>query len=354
MKKTAPAFIDITIKEGGFRIHHTWLLDQVEAISHELESAGIEFVEVCHGMGIGGKEAGCPGLHTDMELLQAAKKRTGKIKYCVYLDPYRYSYAKIETLAPHFDIGRIGVNVHEPDEAKKSITKLKGLGKQVIGQILRAHSRSPKEAAKTAQKLSDWGSDVVYLTDTFGSFDTEDVKKYLGAMSKHVSVPLGFQGKNNTGLAVANSLTAWQKGAQWLDGALLGMGPGAGMAPLEQLIATFQSMGYCEPIRLSDLCNAGKFFVKSALRSTPSIQYLDLMMAKEKLDYYPQEFLTGLSYILDMDLAELIKGLKNSRKKMVELQQDDLRAYLKSHRMDLDVVVEFLRTGKISVSNNFS
>jgi len=347
MSDQGPNLIDITIKEGGLRVNHCLLLDQVKMIAQELESAGMAYAEICHGRGIGGKEIGYPGLHTDKEILEGLKGQVNSLKLCVYIAPYDYSFSQIDSLAPFFDIGRVAVNVHEPKEGQKSIKKLKELKKQVFAQILRVHARSPKECAKTAQQLADYGAEVIYLSDSYGSMDPDDVKKYLEAVAKKITVPLGFQGKNSTGKAMVNTLAAWQAGAQWLDGAILGMGPGAGVAVLEELVANLQKEGLCNNIKLEELATAGKFFVRPALRTLPFIQYLDLLMAKHQLDFYPQELLEAFAGILDMELDQLIIDIKETRPDLVQLREADLKNYLKTHRLDYDVVLKFIKTGQI-------
>ena len=346
MSHSSPNLIDVTIKEGGLRIQNCWLLDQVDDIVHEVGSAGITHIEISHGMGIGANEAGFSGLHTDRELLEAAKRRTSSIKLIAHISP-EYSFSELEPLAPYFDIGRIGLNVDEPDKAKRYIDKLAKLGKKVIVQLLRVQSRPVEDCIQTAKKLADWGAEVIYITDSFGSLTPDEIKTYIGNLKNSLQRPLGFQGRNNTGQAIPNALAAWDEGAQWLDGAILGMGPGSGVASLEKLVTCFQSMGHCNDIRLGNLCNAGKFFVKPALHSLPQINYLDLILARHRLDYYPQDLLPHLSDILDINLEDFLKALKEFRKDKVSLTENDLRSYLNTHQLDLDVVMEFLKTGKV-------
>jgi 4-hydroxy 2-oxovalerate aldolase len=342
-----PTLMDITLKEGGFRVHHNLLLEQIVLIVKELEAAGIIWAEVTHGRGIGAKSEGYSGLHTDEEVLREARKYTKELKYCVYLAPYPFSFSQIEPLQELFEAGRVGVNVPQAQEAKPSLERLKKLGKFAMAQLLRIHTSKPSQVAKAAQMLAEMGADAIYLTDSFGSMEPEEVKNYLETVQEKVSLPLGWQGSNATGLAQINTLTAWQHGASWLDGAINGMGPGSGVTNLEVLVACLQNFGFQKETRIQDLCTAGNFFVKPALRSLPRIRYLDLMLAQNQLDYDPQELLETLAHILDMDLDDFLKHLKSSKNNENPLQEEDLRNYLSTHRLDLDVIMEFLKTGKI-------
>jgi 4-hydroxy 2-oxovalerate aldolase len=51
-----------------------------------------------------------------------------------------------------------------------------------------------------------------------------------------LNVPIGFHGHNNLQLAVANSLTAIECGAQIIDVTVRGFGAGAGNTPLEVML----------------------------------------------------------------------------------------------------------------------
>jgi len=346
-KENQPNIIDITIKEGGFRIHHRILPEQVSDLTGEMQQANLKYAEISHGCGIGALDLGYTASATDKELLSAARKTANDLQRCVYIYPSIQSLPKIEPLLDYFELGRVGVNINEVEMAKEHIQKLSGANKTVIGQLLRAHLRPAKEAARAAKKLADLGCEVIYLSDSFGSMAENEVEEYLAAIQKEVPLPVGFQGRNNTGRAMANTLRAYQAGAQWLDASLLGMGLGAGVASLEILVGLLQAQGLRQDLLLGELAYAAKHYALAIFAGAPAAGYTDLMIAKHKVDFYPKEFLLKIADILDLDLEELFIGLREMDPNFLQLRDEQLRKYLGREKLDLDVVLKFIKTGKI-------
>ena len=54
------------------------------------------------------------------------------------------------------------------------------------------------------------------------------VREYVNALRESISIPVGFHGHNNLGLAIGNSMAAVEAGAAYVDGSLKSLGGGAG------------------------------------------------------------------------------------------------------------------------------
>src|SRR5262249_28853955 len=109
-----------------------------------------------------------------------------------------------------------------------------------------------------AKQASEIGVRIVYVVDTTGTFLPEDVRRYVAAIRDASDVTIGYHGHNNLGLAVANTLEAFEAGADFLDGTLMGFGRGAGNCQTECLIAAFQKRGQLAGIDLDRVFDAAR------------------------------------------------------------------------------------------------
>lgn len=349
-KKPTPKIVDVTVKEGGFGIHHRIKPEQSAGLAREIERSGLNFMEISHGCGAGGLAAGYPGLVEDEELLRAARQAAPSLKYSVFFSSSPHAIPEIQKLSPYFEMGKVGVNVDEPKKIREHIKQLKGANKQVAVQLLRIHTRSPECCAEASRFLQDEGCDVLYLTDSFGSLGSQDLLQYLETVQAACTLPLGFSGRNQSCRAMDNALKAFDQGVEWFDASLLGMGPGGGVVALEILVGWLQKLGYCAEIDLMELANAARWHAHPMIRKFPYPRQIDLLTAQWKIDYYPQEFLEKISEIVEMPLSVLFTNLRKAMGDSVQLRETHLRSYLQNHGLDFDVVLHYLRTGEIPES----
>ena len=104
------------------------------------------------------------------------------------------------------------------------------------------------------------GADRLRLADTVGVWHPLRVIDVVSGLRDHApGLPLAVHCHNDLGMAVANSLVAFDAGASFVDVTVGGMGERAGNAPLEQVaMALSVSGGHPTPIReslLPELCD---------------------------------------------------------------------------------------------------
>jgi 4-hydroxy 2-oxovalerate aldolase len=83
----------------------------------------------------------------------------------------------------------------------------------------------------------DESIDYLYMVDSYGGVFPDDVEHIIAMVKEQTSLPLGFHGHNNIGMALVNSLKAIEHEVEIIDATMTGMGRGAGNLKTELLLA---------------------------------------------------------------------------------------------------------------------
>ena len=98
----------------------------------------------------------------------------------------------------------------------------------------------PEYALSVLSVANDAGASWIALCDTNGGSLPFDVRRATAAASVVVGAPLGIHAHNDTGMAVANSISAIQAGATMIQGTVNGHGERCGNADLITAIANLE------------------------------------------------------------------------------------------------------------------
>ena len=109
--------------------------------------------------------------------------------------------------------------------------------------LMKAYVSTPAELAEEAKMLESFGAQAITIMDSAGYMFPDQAAAYTDALVHAVSVPVGFHGHSNMGLAIANALAAEKAGASFIDCGLMGMARSAGNIQTEVAIAAFQREG---------------------------------------------------------------------------------------------------------------
>lgn len=263
MEHAHTEFLDTTIRDGGYAINFQFSISDVERIAESLEEAGIRYIEIGHGVGLNGSsmEHGM-ALHSDEEYMRAAGGCLSKAGYGMFCIPGIARLSDLELAAEHgMKFVRIGTNITEVRQAQAYVEKAKNLGLMVMTSLMKSYLVSPEEFGECAKKVESYGADVVYIVDSAGSMFPEDVKAYMEAARATTGLKLGFHGHNNLGMAVANTLAAYEEGADFIDTTMQGLGRSAGNAPSEAVIAALIKKGYAVDVDFLKLMMRSKALI---------------------------------------------------------------------------------------------
>ncbi|MES1040947.1 4-hydroxy-2-oxovalerate aldolase [Peribacillus simplex] len=236
---------EVALRDGSHVVAHQYTIEQVKNLTGKLSAAGVPYIEVSHGDGLGGSslQYGFSKVN-DIELVETAVEMAGESAISVLLIP---GIGTMDHLREAANVGakmaRIATHVTEADISKQHLKAAKHLGMEAIGFLMMSHMASPEKLLEQASLMESYGADAVYVVDSAGSFLPQDVKARINLLKTNLNIDIGFHAHNNLSLAVANSLVAIEAGANRIDGSIRCLGAGAGNTQTEVLVAVLDRMG---------------------------------------------------------------------------------------------------------------
>ena len=290
--------LDCTLRDGSYSIDFKFNKNETCAITSALDSAGIPYIEVGHGLGLGANYKYRNSLEADTSYIELAKNSASKSKIGVFYIPGIGDTTLIRSAYKSgIDFIRIGIDVNAVHIAEEAIYEAKALGLEVWSNLMKSYTAPSDEFAAACCIAQKFGSDVVALVDSAGGMMPNEVAEYIAKAKSSTSIPLAFHGHNNLQLAVANCLSAIQAGALYIDTTLYGMGRSAGNAATELVCALLKREG----IDIGDIDTSLLFHAAQSLIS-PFVSKID----KDHL----VDTVSGLKYLHSSELPEIRKLAK--------------------------------------------
>ncbi|MBK5001661.1 4-hydroxy-2-oxovalerate aldolase [Pseudomonas sp. S31] len=238
---------DMCLRDGMHAKREQISVEQMIKVATALDDAGVPYIQVTHGAGLGGnslQHGFAP--HSNEDYIGAVASRMRQAKVSVLLIP---GLGTMNELQCAYDCGARSVHVAthctEADTSPQHIAFARKLGMDTTGFLMMAHLNDPAGIARQGKLMESYGAQTVYVTDSAGYMLPEDVRARVAALREVLdpATEIGFHGHHNLGMGVANSIAAIEAGASRIDASVAGLGAGAGNTPLEVFAAVCERMG---------------------------------------------------------------------------------------------------------------
>lgn len=266
--------LDPTLRDGSHAIKHQLTPDNVAGYVKLADEAGINIIEVGHGLGLGASSS-LSGIsrYSDSALNQAALNNSKTADICNFVLPGFATLTK--DIIPAMEQGvktfRFGTHCTEADLSKNHIKYVTDHGGKAYTSLIMSHMVDAQTLLKQARKLQEYGAVAVTLMDSAGSFSLSETKEKISTLVDNLDIKIGYHGHNNLGLSVANSVIAAQSGATIVDATARGFGAGAGNTPIEAMIAALHKEGFETDVDLTAVILASNYAESNFIQKLPVI-----------------------------------------------------------------------------------
>ncbi len=280
-----PILLDCTLRDGSYAIGFQFTRRDTARLCESLESAGIELIEIGHGLGLG---ASSPrygiAFESDDAYMQAASESLRSAKWGVFFIPGIGGEDDIRKAIDH-GVGfiRFGAEVEDFRQIGPFAEKAKAAGVAVCANLMKTYAVPAAGIAAVGAEIDSWGTvDCVYAVDSAGCMVPDEIAEYVSRLRERVGCAIGFHGHNNLDLGNANCLAAVAAGANVVDGSIRGMGRSAGNAQTELLAHLLYSNENPPPIDTFSLFEAGERVIVPLNVSSQGLPPLDIVIGMAK------------------------------------------------------------------------
>lgn len=313
---------DSSLRDGNHSVKHTISLDSIARYCQFADRAGVPIVEVGHGNGLAASSLLVgKSVNTDEEMLTVARKNLKNSKLGIHMIP---GLATLEHTKRAIELGvdvvRVATHCTEATLSKSHIEALAKANVEVFGVLMMSALITPQELLEQAKIMEGYGARAIIIMDSTGTYLPFDVQQRISLLKSNLKIPVGFHAHNNLGCAVANSLTAVEYGADYIDGCIRGFGAGAGNAPLELLIPVLEQSGFEVGISFQETIKEADNVMDYLVPSAPTTTPINILTGLKRLFSGFEKPIVSASKLYGIEYSSLIFELGN--RKLVAGQED--------------------------------
>lgn len=275
--------LDVTLRDGGLRNKNNFGKQVSSDVVATLDAIGLDYIEFT--LRIPSPKA--LNLNGENDFLKLIRKQAFHAKLAVMCIPEMINDHEFE------EIKNCGMNLvrfvfqtnSDLDSGLHKITAAKTAGLEVSANFTCITQWKKPLIELFVSKFIEAGTDIIYLADSSGSMMPNDVRDYMTIIQKLNPPHIGFHAHDNLGMALMNSLTAIECGADFIDSSLRGMGNSSGNLKTETLLAYLnKAWNYSFDLpKLLDLATKFEHWIpESTPAHTPQQIWLGLLDFPEK------------------------------------------------------------------------
>lgn len=230
--------LDCTLRDGGY--YTDWdfsktLVDQYLTSFNELP---VDYLEVGYRSPALSAYSG-QYYYLPKHVLTDIAERSNK-QLAILLNEKDIDPASAETLLGPckevISMVRLAVDPERFDKALKLGKEVKNLGFELCFNVMYLSRWEEFDGLIDKFAELDGIADYIYMVDSYGGIEPEQLEKIIADIRQVTSTKLGFHGHNNLEMALINTLTAIKCGVDIVDATVTGMGRGAGNLKTELLL----------------------------------------------------------------------------------------------------------------------
>lgn len=238
-----PKILDCTLRDGGY--YTNWDFDKplVDQYMESMNQLPVDYLEVGYRSIPLNEYLGKYFYGPVYELEDLKRKSKKKLVIILNEKDIRVNHLN-DLLLPIkglVDMVRIALDPQNLGRAILLAEGIKKLGFEVGFNVM--YMSKWKQYGEFIKELKNVNgvADYFYMVDSYGGVYPSDVKDTIELVKANTDCKIGFHGHNNLELALINSLTAIEHGADIIDATVCGMGRGAGNLKTELLLTVLNS-----------------------------------------------------------------------------------------------------------------
>jgi len=248
MESGQAKILDCTIRDGGLVNNWDFSIDFVRDLYRSLNEAGVDYMEIGYKNSpklLKGQDAG-PWRFLDESFLRDVIPQKGNTKLSALVDIGRVDENDILPRSESMlDLIRVACYIKDVDKALELVAKFHNLGYETSLNIMALSHVMEHDLIDAFEEINKSPVDIVYIVDSYGSLNHRDIKYLVSKFQRMLpDKTLGIHAHNNLQLAFSNTLVAYERGVQFLDASVFGMGRAAGNCNTELLVSHLKNPKY--------------------------------------------------------------------------------------------------------------